>query len=701
MKRFITLPFCPVRLSAMVLVGLFPLLAKAEQGKAQSDFGGVGLLQTPTARMAPLGEFSFSYGHTEPYTRYNISVQPLTWFELGFRYTEIENRLYGAQIAGDRDYLDKGIDAKFRLWREDRYRPQIALGFRDIGGTGLFSGEYLVTSKRWYDLDFNLGLGWGYLGSASDIDNPLGWVDDRFDSRDASDTEAGDFNLGDLFSGSTALFGGVEYQTPWRPLLLQLEYDGNDYQNEPLGNTFEQDSRFNLGARYRVNDHLMLNLGWERGNTLMAGVTLSANLATLSQDKYDPQPVPLGESPTEMPDDWGTVVQQLSNNAGAQVSRISRDNNTLVIDARPTIYRSLAATEARANRILHNATPLEIDAYRYRWHARGLPIREDVQPRHAFVAAAQDASKQADYRYTLYSLTATNSAANDGTTLYESEPQRFNWSIGPGLNQNLGGPDGYLYELYLRANAEYHTDSNGWLSGTLAWTLADNFENYDYVAPSDLPRVRTRIGEYLAETSLGFYNLQYNRTAQIDDDWYAMAYAGLLETMYAGVGGEVLYRPFNSPVAWGVDANWVRQREFDQRFGLRDYDTWTGHATAYLETGWNNVFAQASVGRYLAGDVGTTIDVSRAFDNGARIGAWATVTSAGDEYGEGSFDKGLYITLPLDAFFTTSSRNYTTVAWRPLTRDGGARLARQYSLYGLTHERSMGRYWDELDTALE
>lgn len=47
----------------------------------QSDFGGVGLLQTPTARMAPAGELSVNANRTEPYSRYSFSAQPLDWLE--------------------------------------------------------------------------------------------------------------------------------------------------------------------------------------------------------------------------------------------------------------------------------------------------------------------------------------------------------------------------------------------------------------------------------------------------------------------------------------------------------------------------------------------------------------------------------------------------------------------------------------------
>ena len=40
------------------------------------------------------------------------------------------------------------------------------------------------------------------------------------------------------------------------------------------------------------------------------------------------------------------------------------------------------------------------------------------------------------------------------------------------------------------------------------------------------------------------------------------------------------------------------------------YSTITGHATLYWDTGWNDVVAKVSAGRYLAGDLGVTMDLS-------------------------------------------------------------------------------------------
>ena len=59
---------------------------------------------------------------------------------------------------------------------------------------------------------------------------------------------------------------------------------------------------------------------------------------------------------------------------------------------------------------------------------------------------------------------------------------------------------------------------------------------------------------------------------------------GLFEEMYGGVGGEVLFRDINKP--WYLTANyyWVKQREFNQRFNFRNYETFTGHLNFIWET---------------------------------------------------------------------------------------------------------------------
>jgi Bacterial putative lipoprotein (DUF940). len=142
---------------------------------SQSDFGGVGLLQMPTARMADVGEFSANYRDNDQYRRWSVSVQPFEWLETTLRYTDTRTRLYSADpdFSGDQSQKDKGIDIKARLWQESRWVPQISAGVRDFTGTGLFDSEYFAASKRIGPLDFTLGMGWGNMAESGNISNPF------------------------------------------------------------------------------------------------------------------------------------------------------------------------------------------------------------------------------------------------------------------------------------------------------------------------------------------------------------------------------------------------------------------------------------------------------------------------------------------------------------------------------------------------
>jgi hypothetical protein len=693
---------------------LKPFNMEAPLPLTASNWGSLGVMQTPSARLPKAGHVSISVSQTKPYTHLNVMLSPFDWLEAGFRYTDISNQLYGPDIAGSQSYKDKSIDAKFRLWKESRFIPQVALGFRDLGGTGLFAGEYLVASKRFGRMDWSAGLGWGYLGSAEDASNPLGYFRDRFKNRPAPDVgEGGDVDSSRFFRGPVAFFAGVQLPTLNDRLILKLEYEGNDYSREPFGYDPKASSRFNLGAVYRITPWADLSLGFERGNKAMLGLTFHTDVSGFSVEKTgDPARIPvaavggtlgrtsvqtsvstvstMGDSP------WADTAKDLAIQSGWDLAEISQHGQVLSVRIANAPAEAFHDRLNRGLRVLHRDAPTSVKEFRVSLESRGLPMTE------RFVDRELWAQSQLNYLPPLLSAQAIQSAITPMSPLplsYSSEDtlwpdlprtRRLDGGLGLGYQQTLGGPDGFLlFRLSLQAQAEWRISDQAWVYGSLQAKLIDNYDKFKYTADSNLPRVRTFAREYATASDITLPVLQANVTRKLAPNLYGVAYAGLLEPMYGGLGGEILYREENSRWAVGVDLNRVRARDFKQDFGFRDYQVNTGHATLYWDTGVSDVLAKLSLGQYLAEDRGATIDLSRQFANGVRIGAFATKTNvSAKEFGEGSFDKGIYLSIPFDAMLSKSSSSTADILWTPLTRDGGAKLRRQTELFDLTESRN-------------
>ena len=113
----------------------------------------------------------------------------------------------------------------------------------------------------------------------------------------------------------------------------------------------------------------------------------------------------------------------------------------------------------------------------------------------------------------------------------------------------------------------------------------DNYDRFNFTAP---PADSGQYREFALISANMFplpdvllNNLQLTEMRNLTSDWYAQAYTGYLEMMYAGAGSEVLYRPFGRSWALGIDANYVRQRDWNNTLKLEEYTTATGHLTGY------------------------------------------------------------------------------------------------------------------------
>ncbi len=291
-----------------VALAIMPLTARAEEfPHSPNDLGPTGLMNMPTARMAEDGEFNTGVSYVSPFRRYFLSWQIFPAVQLTFRYTDKRrengqpptssvptNKDFFTGIFGSSEtesFLDRGFDLKLRLLREGEYKPQIVLGFQDFIGTGLFSGEYVVASKRYRDFDFTGGFGWGVFSGRNQLSNPFAEFSDGFRDRPGFEGLGGEANFGTLFRGrNIGFFGGVEYYTPFRGLTLKAEFDSSPQSRFVVDQFITSDSPINFGFNYRPWDFLNLSMGWERGNALMARVAVRANMHETGMLKNDPVP---------------------------------------------------------------------------------------------------------------------------------------------------------------------------------------------------------------------------------------------------------------------------------------------------------------------------------------------------------------------------------------------------------------------------
>ncbi len=662
-----------------------------DMGSSYSDWGMTGLIQTPTARMQKAGEVALTIAKNDPYSLYTMAIQPTDNLEVGFRFTDIADRLYGpADDDGDKSLKDKSLSVKLKVLDETKWLPALAIGMRDPLGTGLFDGEYVVANKRFKNIDASVGLGFGYLGNRKNISNQLGSAHKNYETRRSDRTNfGGKANYKNWFTGKGALFGGLLWQTPYEPLSVKVEYDGNDYSREPSAKgKLETKSPINLGLQWQTDD-INLNVGYERGNQLTAGITLHDNIATAVPTLKPHLPTylkafnkvaSLSNNLDKLRKDnrkTTNLDEQLAKVTGLNVVDVikNKDEWRVVIDSDIGIY--VRKKINRGIKLLNQMADANVKTFKVDIQSQNEPLKTIVINREDWLI------KNNKY----VSPTFTHEAMQEELTTQELTPdnRKITYRIRPSLAQSFGGPDGYLYAVDLNASVNVPLWKNAWIDAETKFNIHNNYDQYDHEGRSKLPQVRTNIQKYATTSNIKLSHAQINQLYKVTPSVFALVYAGYLEPMYAGVGGEILYRPYNSNWAVGLDVNSVKQRNFNQGFGFRDYHANTGHVNFYWDTGWKGVEINAKAGKYLAGDIGATLDLSKKFANGAKMGAWATKTDvSSEEFGEGSFDKGIYFSMPLDALVENFSKDTLGFTWHPLLRDGGATLARQTTLWNLT-----------------
>lgn len=287
---------------------------------------------------------------------------------------------------------------------------------------------------------------------------------------------------------------------------------------------------------------------------------------------------------------------------------------------------------------------------------------------------------------------AARPAPLDNPVLEAAQPAsypRFSWSVSPGMREALLAPKAALrVQFYVALNGGVELLPGLSLEGQYQANVYDNFSKA-VSADSRLAHVRTDLARYLTTGRYGFSDLDLAYRRRLAPDIFAELKAGYLENMYAGVGAQILWRPQGKRWALGADLYQVWKRDYNRLFGLQHYNVLTGHVSVYYRSPWYGLDFNLHVGRYLAGDYGATIEIARRFLTDIDVGVYATFTNVPfAKFGDGSFDKGIFLRIPLEALLPFNSQSDYSLTLSPLVRDGGQRLVNDDSLYYDTRRAS-------------
>jgi len=671
-----------------------------------SNYGETGILELPNAKFMNEGSMRFTFSSSYPNEYTSLTATPFSWFEATYKYTEIKNNLYGpAAYSGNQTAKDKSFDVKIRLLDSDMSNlPDLAIGLRDFAGTGAFSSEYLVATKSVRDLHLTMGLGWGVLGSAGGVKKPLSYLGDRFNARVKASDLGGDFNAGSWFAGEASLFAGLEYDIKRHGLRLNLEYDTTepDKQLTPV----PVSSRFNIGVNYFLSDNVNLGLSFERGNQFRFTFALKGEFSKDTLQKPLPKNVVKINKDQEKRILEDNSIFYRSLNKSLQDEKIfiqaaELQPNKVILAVGSSNLRSLPRIAGRSARIASALSPEVVEEIEVRLMNGSLEVnslnfnRKEKEEGFAYKSSPQEILRKSNI-----SSKSNTPLVKNSSFLPTIEFPEFTWTMSPALKHQIGGPEAfYLGQLWWRTDTTIKFSRNVSLYTTFGLDLYNNFNELNNPSSSSIPHVRSDIQEYLKEGKNNIQRMKFEYMNSPLKDVFFRAELGLFEEMFGGVGGEILYRPFDKRWALGLTLHKVRQREYKQLFGFRDYQTNTGFLEMYYDFP-NQVSASVLAGKYLAGDKGATLDLSKRFKSGFTLGIFATLTNLSkEEFGEGSFDKGFYFGIPTELFYTDYRSGTIAFGLHPLTKDGGAMMNQHNSLYSIlgdTNYHSLKNKWSDI-----
>ncbi len=679
------------------------MLASEVRASTASLYGSLGLNTVPSARIDDTGTIRAHIATVDPYIHTSLHMQIASPLTLTLRQSAEVSSLNDAA-----DRLYPGVDFKLRLHEESAYIPEMALGMISAFGHKRMASEYLAFSKRYKDFDFTAGMAWGRLGSAGHVKNPLALFGGHFDKTRALDGEM-PHTPHNWFTGSDiGFFGGVAYDAPWiRGLTFKADWGADKYRAERAAFDYHPPAPWAIGFNYTPRDWVSIGGALLGTDKLMGQISFQSPVAGWPgrpENKTKPQLLYPYRSTHSTPRE--SAIAAAAKNIDLYNVGGNEEQSWALLSARPSmpLPRQIGRTARHmSNHAMKSAETLIITPTIYGLKGHTLHLnRRDIE--NALGTSLRGSPQEIWYNAAFKDTPPPESA---GKIFPFTPPSRTNFgNVRFFLDNTLSLSEedsGILYRTSLVMEERKMLTPHLLMGGDLRLNIKDNLGRLSRIRPAAALPVRSDI-DHFTQKRIEVDRLFAGWLKTVKTDMHLALSFGHLEEMYAGTGGEFLWRPFGKTFALGAEG-WLafkRDPATAMHLALNGDHLLSGHVQGWYEIPQTPLTVQARIGRYLAEDVGGTLALSRDFENGATVEAFVTATDNADYDlfgGTTHVYSGLKFSMPLgnSKYLTEGSAIRLTAA--PQGRDSGQALDSPLPLYELTQPlsyRSITQNWRKI-----
>ena len=631
-------------------------LSTAKATEIISNFGRTGLLINPSAYTVKDGHMVLGSSYVYPYLRVYGDVGFFPGLELGGTITEIRTlRLDEGEWKGYGYYKDKAFFAKYQVLPEMGKYPAIAVGWDDFHGTKLFETKYIVVTK--------------YVDSGLPQNVTLGYASGVID--------------GFFFGTETLLHPKLSFIAEYSPI-----------KKDKLKGLNEVKSKYNFGFKFQPYRWLQAVVSFQRGKELGINVNFDIPMGK-PWLPHKPRYFILTKRDIKLLKEnrQTEFFEEALRRLGFCCPKVYISGDTLFIEYSNESYFYESVALRKVLSIFKVVYFPNVRWVKFILKDKNIVVTELSVPGYLI---NQYLMGKVDFETFLEKVRYT--IAPDYRPRYHLVFSHPELEGALKLRTFLNDPSGaFKYKLSYDVGLKEYFLDNFIFQSTVIFPIKNNISSVN--SPLMPKPVRSDIDDYLNNDHPDVPVLSVSYISPLFERTFVGISAGYNELMFAGIGGDVLHFFGDGRLAMGVGGDWVRKRDPNRVFKLRNYGFHDLYVSAYYTMKYPEMHFAVKAGRFLAGDKGIRFEVSRVV-KGFEVGFWYTYSDTSEFTGPNKnyHDKGVFVAVPLRMFKWRDTKQVGYYSLSPWTRDVGQLAGRPVDIYRLLESKMPFYLKDKADT---